>query len=70
MTSCFCRSFFCRLFMWESYISLIEAKTSKGMHQVCIVYIRTENSSTGCVGFVKYFDIAVFCLILNQSGQL
>ena len=39
------------------------------------LYIRAENSSSGCtwtytVGFVKCFDIAVFRSILKQSGQL
>ena len=60
----------------------LEVKASKGMHKVCIEkspdrhlsihpHIRTENSSTGCtVGFVKCLDIAIFCFILNQSGQL
>ena len=55
-----------------------KAKASKRMHQVCIenhmtstyTYIRAVNSSTGCTGFVKCFDIAVFCFILNQAGQL
>ena len=58
------------------------AKASKGMHQVCFEkspdryypYIYTKNSSTGCTsihcGFIKCFDIAVFCFILNQFGLL
>ena len=59
-------------------LCLLEAKASKGIHQVCF------DKSPDChlsiqvqlvvqvytVGFVKCFDIAVFCFILNQSGQL
>ena len=34
---------------------------SQFVYDATYVYIRTENSSTGCVGFVKCFDIEVFC---------
>ena len=67
----------------SKFYLFLEAKASKGMHQVCIEinhltatypYIRAENSSTGCTskhvrGFCKLFDISVFCFtcILNQS---
>ena len=64
-----------------SGLDLLEAKASKGMHQVCIEkspdhhYIRAENSSTGC-GFCKmlwycsilfYFELDR--LILNQRKK-
>ena len=56
------------------FCTLLEAKSSKGMHQVCIKKSPdrhlSENISTCCVVFVKCFGIALFCFILNQSGQL
>ena len=43
-----------------SLVHFLEAKASKGMHQVCIEkspdasypYIRTDNSSTGCMSML------------------
>ena len=62
----------------------LEAKASKSMHLVCIekspdhyLFIHPRCSKivplvvwVYTVGFVKYFVIAVFYFILNQSGQL
>ena len=70
--------------LYTRVISFLAAKASKSLHQVCIerkitwsplihksaVKIVPLLIRVYTVGFVKYFDIAVICSILNQSGQL
>ena len=74
------------LFITANFTSIILFLEAKASEDVCTrfvlknhisatyPYIRSENNFTGCrvypVGFVKCFDIEVFCFILNQSGQL
>ena len=70
------------VYLIYSDLSFLEPKASKGIHQVCIEKSPDRHLSIHAmkivplvvqvytVGFVKCFGIAVFCFILNQSGEM